>query len=64
MIHVFITQEFAVNKLYGFPFLSLLAEQCKTMRREKPHVLQLSFSLQSSKMDFFWQTVYFADEFN
>lgn len=34
-----------------------------TTRREKPRALRLPFSLRSSKMNFPWQTVYFANEF-
>lgn len=34
-----------------------------TIRREKPHVVWLSFSLWLSKTNFLWQTVYFENEF-
>lgn len=52
-----------IYELFGCPFLSLLAEYLITIWREELHVPQLSFSPRSTKMNFPWQTVYFANEF-
>lgn len=55
--------ETCIYELVGCPFLSLLAEYLITIWREELHVPQLSFSPRSTKMNFPWQTVYFANEF-
>lgn len=52
-----------IYELFGCPFLPLLAEYRISLWREELRVLKLSFSPRSTKMNFPWQTVYFANEF-